>query len=167
MRALLLCSFLLVTACGFRPVYEQHSGRLDTSDVVHGLSVITPEGWEGDRLKSAIEDEFQISGNPDPRYRLVAGLNVVSEPFIIEPDGLASRYTMRLSSPWQLYRASDNKLLKDGMIRRDVSYNVSENADYATFVSQEDAIQRGIQEIAGLYGMQIPALLAAAISRTQ
>jgi hypothetical protein len=44
---------------------------------------------------------------------------------------------------------------------------VSENADYATFVSQEDAIQRGIQEIAGLYGMQIPALLAAAISRTQ
>ncbi|MAR55977.1 MAG: hypothetical protein CMM93_02230 [Rickettsiales bacterium] len=156
-----------ISACGFKPVYEVNEGRLDTADVIQQVQVVTADGWEGNRLKAAIEDELHILDNPNARYRLEAGLSVASEAFIIEPDGLASRYTLRMSSPWTLIRTTDDVVLKRGILRRDVSYNVSEDADYSTFVAQEDAMQRGIQAIAELYGVRIPAVLNAAIRRTQ
>jgi LPS-assembly lipoprotein len=164
MRPALAFLFIFaLSACGFEPVYKQ-TDRLDVADALAYISIDAPDNRDGDVLKAALEDAFYQSLNPQaPRYRLTPTLQIESQAFIIDTDGISSRYDLNLTSEYQLIRISDNKILKSGQIRREVSYNVSDENDYATYITQNDAKRRGISALADDYQQQIAAQLARSV----
>lgn len=161
-----LAVLMMLAACGFQPVYQREAG-LDTPDILQQIAIQTPGGREGDQLKAALEDHFRQFQPPrDPRHRLEIALRIDSSPFVFSQDGTASRFELQLRSSYVLRRTTDNQALKKGMLQRTVSYNVSQQEDFATFVSQQDALKQGIDELAELYRLRIMAHLQTALDRS-
>lgn len=161
----LIAAFSLAS-CGFQPVYQQDQAAIDTPDLLARIEIVTPPGRDGDRLKAALEDHF-YHGLQDmpPRYRLETTLETASAPFIIEPDGLATRFELTLRSRYRLLRQADDKELHQGRLQRKVGYNVSEDIDFSTFIAQRDAINRGIDELAQDYRLRISGLFAGVMAK--
>lgn len=154
----------LITSCGFSPVYAKRERQLDTSDVLAQIHITTPGGRHGDQLKAGLEDRFHLNDKPhsanSARYQLDAGLRIAAQPFIIDPDGISSRYEVTLRSEYVLRRRADALLLDKGQLTRKVSYNVSESDDYGTYIAEKDAIRRGIDALAQAYQLRLAALIA-------
>lgn len=159
LRNLTLLSLLSLTACGFQPVYATR-GPQDTVTQMAAIAVQTPAGRLGELLKAEVEDHLNPTANTTAiDYNLRIDLRSQSQPFIIEPDGTASRYTVTYTAPFALTRIADNKIISRGRVKRSVSYNVSESDDYATYTSQYDAQQRAIIELADDIKMRVSASL--------
>jgi LPS-assembly lipoprotein len=162
LRLLLASCLLLQSACGFEPVYANRSEDYETSDMLAAIAIETPPGREGELLRAELYDLLNPeSSGASPDFALKAALEMQYEPFIIEPDGTASRFRITFVSPFSLSRIADNTVVGRGTIRRQVSYNVSENDDYSTFVAQQDAVRRGLAELAEDYKMRLGALMSA------
>ena len=162
--SVVLCVLMMVSACGFEPIYRAAQRNIVPRDMLSQIEIITPAGRQGDQLKARMEDYFYAGGvRQGNRYRLQTDLSIQSQPFLIEPDGIASRFNVLLVSNYTLYRSVDNLPLKKGVIRRHVSYNVSEADDYSTFISERDAVRQGIDEMADEYKLRIAAIFAKSI----
>jgi hypothetical protein len=94
-----------------------------------------------------------------PRYRLSIGYTEQDAQLFVNPDGTASRGDLIYQSQYTLMRMADRRVLATGNIRRISSYNSSPVADYASFVSIEDARSRGISELAQDYVLRLGTLL--------
>lgn len=158
-RSLALLCLCALSACGFEPAYKQRG-----SDPQHLLSRVavqtSPQNREGQYLQASLEDALYVNTRSQPLYRLEAGLQVDARPFVISSDGLASRFNVTLTSPYLLRRLDDNSIVSRGTVRRDVSYNVSEVDDYSTFISERDAIERGVEALAEEYTLRVAAILS-------
>lgn len=160
-RSIFLGVALLLTACGFEAVYADRSNHaVSTAGLLSAIVVDAPKGRMGELLKAKLEDHFNPTAQPSPAiYKLKAGIKTTAEPFVIESDGTASRYTITITSPFTLTALANGHVLEKGVIRRAVSYNVSEDDDYATFITENNMLERGMVELAEDYKMRISALM--------
>lgn len=157
--ALLLAALLALAACGFRPVH----GRDYQAEQETNLSSVSVQ-VDNTRLGQLLKAEIESGLNPD--YERAEKLYTLSITLIendlylfVNPDGTAGRGDVVFSSSYQLVRNLDHKVLKTGSIRRVSSYNISETADYATYVSEDDARRRGVIELAQDYKLRMSNLM--------
>lgn len=158
-RALLLAALLALTACGFRPVH----GRTYQAEQETNLSAVRIE-VDNSRLGQLLKAEIEDGVNPDyarseKLYTLSVALFETNNYLFVNPDGTAGRGDIVFTSNYQLVRNLDHKVLKKGHMKRVSSYNISETADYATYVSQDDARRRGIIELAQDYKLRLSNLM--------
>lgn len=156
---LALLAMLLTSACGFQPVHGR-AERATMSTQLESLDIVTDASRPGQLLKAEIEDQV----NPDfkraeKRYTLHIALSEVEISLFINPDGTSSRGDLQFTSNYRLVRKSDGKLVDTGNLMRISSYNTSETADYAAYVSREDARKRGVVELAQDYKLRLANLL--------
>lgn len=154
-----------LTGCGFEPVYGTKSASHNTaqrSGVPLPIMVDTIPGRLGQELRIALEDQFNPEGKSlgAGAYRLSVGLKVGKVPVAIEADGTIARYNVVLDSQYQLTRADTGEKVDSGTLRRIGSYNVTNNADYATFVAENDAIKTTALGLAEDYRLRFSALLS-------
>lgn len=119
---------------------------------------------DNSRLGQLLKAEIERGVNPDferaeKLYALDIALKERNLYLFINPDGTAGRGDVQFESTYALTRRVDGKVLKSGRLRRVASYNISETADYATYVSQEDARKRGIIELANDYKLRLANLM--------
>lgn len=152
---------LSLAGCGFEPIYAKHDdNNPGVREHLESVAIDTPPGRQGELLYAELKDHFNPESDPSGAdYTLKAGLETHYQPFIIESDGTAARYNILIKSPFTLVRNLDGKAIQSGTISRQVSYNVSESDDYATFVTQNDTLRRGIVELAEDYKMRVSAAL--------
>ena len=158
-----VCFSLLwvLSACGFSPVYGTHTSHQTAAH----LAAIEVQGPKG-RYNELLAEELRDSLNPEhhlvaPSYRLSVGLGMASHPIITEADGTASRVRMDFVSPYTLVRIVDGKVLQKGKIRRTQSYNISNDSDYSSFISQRDIVQRGMLALANDYQLRLSSYFAS------
>lgn len=158
-RLLISVFCLLTSACGFHPVYSkdyQQSLAVNLSQV----AIVTDSSRVGQLLKAEISDQVNPSRAYDPvQYRMHIRLTELDIPLFINRDGTSGRGDLRYSSVYDLTRLADGKLVAHGTIERVASYNSSQNADYASFVSLEDARIRAVTELAQDYKLRLANLL--------
>lgn len=154
-----LCSTLQLSACGFQPMYG-HSEL--------GIAGVTVETSSGDRrlnqiFSAALEDKLNPSGRipASPQYRLAADLTSSITGLGVSRDGTASRYNVNLISTYQLYKIGEDKPVASGSLRHVSSYNNLPNQYYSTYVSEQDAMRRGVAELAELFRQRLAPYLAA------
>jgi len=158
---------LWLAGCGFQPIYADNPQRYDIRDALNGVQISTPVGREGELLRAELLDHLNPESRSTPLdFMLKIAIQSQFEPFIIEPDGTASRYRITITSPYTLTRMADDTVIAEGEVRRQVSYNVSEDDDYSTFVAQQDALKRVVVELAEDYKLRISALMARERGRT-
>ena len=141
------------------PVYGR-AERAGYNSQIESVQVVT----DGGRLPQLLKAEIQDQVNPDARHAeklfvLTVHFTEVEVALFINPDGTASRGDLQYHSSYTLTRKLDGKLIDSGTITRVSSYNVSETADYGTYVSREDARKRGVTELAQDYKLRLANLL--------
>jgi hypothetical protein len=165
--ALLCLAPLLMTGCGFEPVYSKRDNTQmpanDGSKVFAGVDVAKITGRDGHQLQSELEDLLNPGGKiPErPQYRLIVTLDLVEAPVGVSRDATVSRYNIHLDSRYTLYRNTDGKQIAQGALRHVSSYSNATNAYFSTYISRDDAIKGGITELAELYKLRLSAYMYA------
>lgn len=158
-HAVLIVLALTLAACGFRPVH----GRNYQAEQETSLSSVAVQ-VDNSRLGQLLKAEIESGANPDyERAEKLYTLNITLREnniyLFVNPDGTAGRGDVQFLSSYTLVRNLDRKTLKTGSIRRISSYNISEQADYASYVSEDDARRRGIVELAQDYKLRLSNLM--------
>lgn len=157
--ALLLA--VLLTGCGFQPLYSQQKTGSDNA-LLAGVKIDPIDGRLGQQFRIRLEDQLNPSGvvPANARYRLNVTL-VTSEAGIgVARDGTVSRYNVYLDSNYTLYRLSDGQKMTTGSLRQVSSYNNITNQYYSTYVAQEDAFKRGVDALAQVYRQRLATYLS-------
>lgn len=140
----LLVLFFLA-ACGFQAIYAQHG-------LAHGQAIPVRIDPIPERLGQVFTIRLQDLINPtaaggSPEYALAASIDRKLTPIIVREDGIVQRYSINLTLTYHLYRIADGKEALNGSLRYINSYDVS-RSDFASFVSEDDATERGAQQLA-------------------
>ncbi|MEJ0010936.1 MAG: hypothetical protein WDN72_11020 [Alphaproteobacteria bacterium] len=160
---------LALAACGFHPLQS----RAYQDSLAVGFSAVRIEVDEyrfgkprenHSHLSQLLETEIREGINPrfapaEKLYVLKIAVTERDVPLFINPDGTSSRGEVEYDSNYSLTRITDHKLVQAGSISRTSSYNTAQNQDYASYVSEEDAKTRGIEQLAEGYRLRLANLL--------
>lgn len=156
-------SLATLTACGFKPLYGSKAYEDGHSQVFAGVIVepIPGGGRMEQQFRINLEDKLNPRGRvpADPAYRLTTTLASQSAAIGVARDGTVSRYNVYLDSDYALYRTADNKKIAVGHVRHVSSYNNQTNAYFSTYISEQDAIKRGVEELAEIYRARLSTYL--------
>lgn len=149
----------ILTGCGFEPLHGkrfQESLNVNLNEV----AIDTDRSRLGQLLKAEIQDQVNPAHAPGPKkYALKITFTESELSLFINPDGTSSSGDLVYSSHYVLTRLSDGVVIDSGALQRQSSYNTSDNADYASFVSEEDARKRALLELAQDYKLRLANLL--------
>lgn len=173
MRALSIFAMLCMAACGFQPLQGQAYRSSLTADLssiavsVSGSSLnngntnaVTIPRRYGELLKAEIEDSVNPkAAQSTKQFDLTISFTESDISLFVNPDGTASRGNLDYLTSYSLRRIVDGKVVASGSIRRVSSYNSSPTADFASYISIEDARKRAMQELAQDYKLRLAALL--------
>ena len=159
---LLVCGGLLLTSCGFTPLYGTQAG----ARLLHELSSIevrVADGVIGVQLRNTLHDNLQLYNRAGAaRYRLALDYDTSTYAMLTSPTtSQIRRYTMILNVDYELSDSVTQSLVKSGLTTAHASYNVVIDNVYATFVAEEEASLRAARQIA----QQLTNLLALHFTR--
>ena len=147
-RCALLLACLLLTGCGFRPLYGERSLGADVQAQMNAVDIAPIEDRLGQMVHNHLLDAMNRYGEPQrPLYRLQVVLTAVREDLAFREDQAATRVNFRVSATYLLKRAGADDVLTTGAARVIASYNVTRQ-EYATLVAERDAHARAAREIA-------------------
>lgn len=160
-RIIALTALFAFSACGFSPMY----GAKSQQKLAAGFIIETASDAKGQQFKADLEDRLNPEGIPShPTYKLNVSLGSVSYAMGVARDGTASRFNVILSSNYTLTRLADNKVVKVGNIQHVSSFNNQTNQYFSTYISEKDAVKRGITELSELYRQRIGTFLLAGVN---
>lgn len=156
-----LCVCVLATGCGFQPVYGKKGGE-HAAPALAGVRIEGDARQYNDRiLHQALEDKLNPGGQTAyPLYRLAYATTVSESAIGIARDGTVSRYNVNLDATYTLLRNSDDAKITSGSVRHVGSYNNPVGAYYSTYISKEDAIRRGMGELAEMMRARLAPFLS-------
>jgi LPS-assembly lipoprotein len=149
---------LLLSACGFEPLYGDRRGttpagqaRGTAPDSVLGdleaTKVATISDRVGQLVRNALVDRINPGGEPDqPRYVVVVTLRETIEQVLQSRDTFSTASNLRIDAAWEI-RDTVGNVLGKGFGRTVNRYNTVQS-QYATLEAQADARQRGARELA-------------------
>lgn len=145
MKFLPLFILLLVTACGFTPVYNG-GGTTSTTQSLNKVEVMTIPNREGQIVRNHLIDRLYDNGYPaNPQYRLsVSPINENTVKMGIDRDDEASRAQLRLYTSMTLWDNVTNKAVLKRQIQATTGYNILAG-QFTTYVTKEDARKQGLR----------------------
>jgi LPS-assembly lipoprotein len=159
-KLLLVLMAGLLSGCGFKPLYAKKAPA-DVSKVFAGVKIESIPGRSGQLFKAELEDQLNPRGDipSKPAFRLSVNFTYKVIPIGVARDGTVSRYNVYLRSHYILYRIADDLPVTSGDIGFVNSYGNLTNAYFSTYISEQDAIKRGIIELSQLYRQRLATYL--------
>lgn len=157
-----LCVCLLAAGCGFQPVYGKKT-ETSESPALAGVHIDgDPRQYNDQLFYQALEDKLNPGGKLPayPLYRLSYVTNMSESAIGIARDGTVSRYNVNLDATYTLFRTSDDAKITQGSLRHVSSYNNRVGAYYSTYIAKEDAIKRGMGELAEMMRARLSPFLS-------
>ncbi|HEV2563138.1 MAG TPA: LPS assembly lipoprotein LptE [Rhizomicrobium sp.] len=140
---------LMLSACGFRPLYGTYGASPGGQRVFASIYVAPIElervGYE---LRNSLIDALEASGNPQGAiYQLNVKLKEHSEGIALNATASVTRYNYTLLANYELIDARKGTVIIKGDESTLSAYNVV-TSPYATLVAQQDAQKRAADDIA-------------------
>lgn len=145
MKYLGVISFLLLTACGFQPLYE--AGGSSTAMQAHLASVEV--GPIADRLGQIMRNRLVSRLNAQGRaeYRLDVALDQSSETFGVRPDTATTQEQLTIVATMRLVSVDTDEPVLEQSFRARTAFDLV-LSDFATVSQREDSAQRLVLELA-------------------
>src|SRR5688572_12647479 len=141
-------SLLALAGCGFAPMY----GKSTQQALASGVRIEAPRDAMGQKFQQELEDRLNPTGIPaNPKYLLKVDLATASSAIGVARDGTVSRFNVILGSRYMLVRLSDNKVVQRDEVSHVASFNNQPNQYFSTYISEKDALRRGVEELAALF----------------
>ncbi len=138
---------LLLGACGFRPMMGGDSTDGAVAGKMATVEVAEIKDRSGQKMRNLLIDRFYQDRRPSSaEYRLDVVLTTGEQSLAIEKDASASRVQWTATATYRLVHIPTGKVVLQGNSRAVPGYNVS-YYQWASFVSQENALDRGIDYI--------------------
>lgn len=153
--ALLTVCCLLLTSCGFEPVY----GERGTPATLGNMMVDAIPGREGQIMKTALEDVLNPESNTvlNAPYTLRVSLGHELIPAVIADDASIRRYNILITANFAVIDRATSKAVYQGSAKRYGSYSRTKE-DFSTFVADEDTARRTLEELAHDIAQRVSAL---------
>jgi LPS-assembly lipoprotein len=136
-----------LAACGFQPLYGEHSARSVSSDELAAVQIDLIRDREGQMLRNELLDRFQPAGGAlQPRYGLSIGLQLSRTALGILKDATASRVNLTLTATYVLREIATGNVVFKGQSRSIDSFDIT-SSDFATTSSEADAIRRTVTDL--------------------
>ncbi len=156
-----------VAACGFRPLHgpppapEAGPERPTPAAQLAMTRILPLQNREGQRLHNLLRDRLNPAGQPQkPAYALALTMTSKIQKLGIRKDATASRANLILNVDFVLKRARSDTIETRGRARSVNSYNIV-NQFFATTVTQDTALNRGLREIANDIALRLAVHFAA------
>lgn len=156
LTAYLFC--LALTACGFHPIYSSDFDSNIVSEL-QAIKINPIKTHEGQILTSELDSLLNPHGShTDTKYNLLINLGIDKVGLAIQKDTTVTRYKVTVSSNYTLKDAATSKIISQGRVTREGGYDKAVS-EYATFVSENKAVERVLKEMAQEYKSRLMAVL--------
>nr|MEA2797708.1 LPS-assembly lipoprotein [Phenylobacterium sp.] len=162
-RRLALAGALLVAAaaslalggCGFTPLYAQPGVVSNLA----AIDVVAPRGRTGYLLRQHLDDAFAKNHSGPAKYSMRLALAEARYPRGIRTDNVATRYEYVITADYTLANLPAGDVAKRGRVRVELTYD-SADQPYASIAAQQDAQDRGAEEVARRIQLELAAWMA-------
>ena len=137
---------LLLTACGFQPLYGERQGA--PAVALKSIEIATIPDRQGQILRNQLELLLNPSGTPAQNsYRLSVSLATSGAEALIRQDETATRLDQTVTADYALTSLQDQRVVTRGRARSVNSFDVVES-DHATLNAERDALEGNLRRIA-------------------
>ncbi len=144
----LLCAALVLSACGYRPLFGQNNVSTQTLTNLASIRVTSIADRVGQMLHSALTHRLSPKAHQaQQRFTLHVTLNESLATLAVERDASATRTNLTLTAYYKLIRSGDGKPMTSGSVRTVSSYNILAS-DFATLTAQNDSRSRAVEDLA-------------------
>lgn len=158
-KASLLLSVLLLTSCGFQPMYGSHSMSAQNTEATKAMSdiqiAIIPDR-DGQMLRNELIDNLYPHGEPqNPRYTLsFSKLNITIRELDLTKSSEATRSQILASIGMTLTDSQTGEAILARSLRSITSYNILPS-EFATNVTEDNARENAIKDLARQAQLQL------------
>lgn len=159
LHAILLSATLLISACGFHPLYTKVENA-EGQSVLDDVWIETINGSNGVILRNYLLDSFYSDGYPEQaRYILKTTLTEYVRDVDIQKNDTTTRAQMVIRAVYELRDRTTNQVLESNQVRAVSGYNILLSS-YTTLVSQNDARDRALRDIADKIQTRVALILS-------
>lgn len=151
MKKIFLASlFLILTSCGFSPIYGQYKNSdYNAKDLLQYITITNIPDREGQFLRNSLIDRFYTSGYPqNNQYKLdVSNLRENLQDLDLTRASDSTRGQLRIDVTITLTDNITGEALLQRNLRSITSYNILES-EFSTRISEDSARTNAIEDIA-------------------
>ena len=142
-------SLLIITACGFHPIYAQkNEDNTETAAKLAAVEIKPINSIVGQEYVIALKEVLDPSqSGAIPLYAFEASINKDTMPLAITQNRTVSRYKVVITVNYALREIATGKILSKGSIKNDDDYD-SVSSYYATYVSDNESAKRAAHALA-------------------
>jgi len=133
-RRWLLIGFLLLTACGFEPIYGVDK---PANKIMGKIDVEVSNGRNAFELRDRLIERLGVLKS-DPRYLLKYTSNIKSKNLTISKDNDVTRYTLQGETNFNLVDLASKKVIYTNTIVSNTAYSATAGT-YPTAIAERDA----------------------------
>jgi LPS-assembly lipoprotein len=143
-------TLMLLGGCGFRPLYGHDSVSREPAMAAQFAATqisVLPDRL-GQRMRNMLIDSLHAEGpSGDPKYFLTMTIREAVVDLGLQENSTSTRGQVRLTVSYFLTDKQTGKTVLSETLRASTGYNILVN-QYSSFISQDDAEELGLQQIA-------------------
>ena len=167
---LVLISAIILSGCGFKPMYGQFSdGKSDLRNVMANIRVsdITEQGRPS-RIGQVIRNNLLDSLTPfgettSAEYILKVSFLIEEQGYGIRQDESVTLQNLKLVTVYQLEDMATSKVVLDFAARAIVTYDLAQS-DYSNMIARNAALKRLSEDVAKQMATRIGAFFSKGVS---
>ena len=158
----LVTSAVLLTACGFRPMYGSGGGEAPVlRQELASVFVETIPERSGQLLRNRLIEQLGFGNDPAaPRYTLNVQLSESTSSLGIREDATSSYGRLSISARYVLKDTTTGKAILTDTTRAFSGFTIVDS-EYAALTAQRDARQKLLQQLAELLARRVAVKLSA------
>jgi LPS-assembly lipoprotein len=146
-RAFLVTGLLVLSACGFEPLYRTADRGAETEQLLNRIEVPPIADRLGQLVRTVLNDRLKPRAAPQPLYAVVVTLTESTQGLAVRRDASATRANLIVNATFTLSDISGGENLLSGKIRSVNGYDIL-TSDFATLAAEKDARRRGARDVA-------------------
>jgi LPS-assembly lipoprotein len=146
-RAFLVTGLLVLSACGFEPLYRTADRGAETEQLLSRIEVPPIADRLGQLVRTVLNDRLKPRAAPQPLYAVVVTLTESTQGLAVRRDASATRANLIVNATFTLSDISGGENLLSGKIRSVNGYDIL-TSDFATLAAEKDARRRGARDVA-------------------
>ena len=145
-RIALIISLLMVSACGFKPIYATPEGATAPINKQIALGSVTAPEEVHLFISDALRERIILREGEKPKYALSVGATENAQRLAVQIDATVTRYNYRLIARYYLRDLETQKVIQ-GRAQAITSYNIV-SSQYSTLFAERAAREKAARLLA-------------------
>lgn len=142
----ILFSALIVSSCGFKPIYATPQGAAAPVNKQITIGPVTAPEEVHLFITDALRERIVLREGEAPKYELSVSASEKAQRLAVQIDATVTRYNYRLNGRYSL-RNLDTQEVFDGRVRAITSYNIV-SSQYSTLFAERTAREKAARQLA-------------------